>query len=321
MEYLIAVLLGGVLVALLLLLRNSQALIAGLGRRDGDAGSLSEAASAIRERLAEVLTMLRSRQEVEGRTAESIRHLEMVIAGTQSKGAAGENIIDAVFAQLPPDWQVRNFRVANKVVEFGLRLPNNLILPIDSKWPATNLTERFLECDQQDERRRIKVEIERAVLNKAREVRRYLDPNVTVDFGIAAVPDAVFDLCSSVQCEALQMNVVLVGYSMFVPYLLLVFQMALKTSHDIDLEKLAAYLRDVEASVAQLQEEVDGRLARAITMLTNSRNDMTQHLGRITSRLTGVQLHTAESPAVRPDLVELDSGEDGGIEPIRAISH
>ena len=153
------------------------------------------------------------------------------------------------------------------------------------------------------------------MLNKAREVRRYLDPNVTVDFGIAAVPDAVFDLCSSVQCEALQMNVVLVGYSMFVPYLLLVFQMALKTSHDIDLDKLAAYLRDVEASVSQLQEEVDGRLARAITMLTNSRNDMTQHLGRITSRLTGVQLHTAERPALVPDPIDFGSDEDRSPEP------
>ena len=316
MEYLLALLLGGVLVALLLLVRNLQTVAAGLGRRDTDAGSLSEAASAIRERLAEVHTMLRSRQEIEGRTAESIRHLEMVIAGTQSKGAAGENIIEAVFAQLPPDWQVRNFRVANKVVEFGLRLPNHLILPIDSKWPATNLIERFLECDQPDERRRIKADIDRAVLNKAREVRRYLDPNMTVDFGIAAVPDAVFDLCSSVQCEALQMNVVLVGYSMFVPYLLLVFQMALKTSHDIDLDKLAAYLRDVEASVGQLQEEVDGRLARAITMLTNSRNDMTQHLGRITSRLTGVQLHTVESPVGRPGAVDLDHAEGRSPEPV-----
>jgi len=315
MDYLIALLLGGVLVAALLLLRNLQAVTAGLGQRDADAGTFSEAASAIRERLAEVHTMLRSRQEIEGRTAESIRHLEMVIAGTQSKGAAGENIIEAVFAQLPPDWQVRNFRVANKVVEFGLRLPNHMILPIDSKWPATNLIERFLESDQPDERRRIKADIDRAVLNKAREVRRYLDPNVTVDFGIAAVPDAVFDLCSSVQCEALQMNVVLVGYSMFVPYLLLVFQMALKTSHDIDLDKLAAYLRDVEASVSQLQEEVDGRLARAITMLTNSRNDMTQHLGRITSRLTGVQLHTAERPALVPDPIDFGSDEDRSPEP------
>ena len=56
MEYLIALLLGGVLFALLLLVRNLQTVAAGLGRRDTDAGSLSEAASAIRERLAEVHT-------------------------------------------------------------------------------------------------------------------------------------------------------------------------------------------------------------------------------------------------------------------------
>lgn len=294
MDFLIALLLGGVLVALLLVFRTLQSVAGGLGRRDLEAGGLSETASAIRERLAEVHTMLRARQDVELRTADSVRHLEMVIAGTQSKGAAGENIIDAVFAQLPPEWQVRNFRVANKVVEFGLRLPNNTILPIDSKWPATNLIDRLVACDDENERTRIKAEIDRAVLSKVREVRRYLDPSLTADFGIAAVPDSVFDLCASVQCEALRMNVVLVGYSMFVPYLLLVFQMALKTSRDLDVEKLGAYLKDMEVGVSQLHEEVDGRLARAIVMLTNSRTDMSQLLGRIGSRLNEVQVQTAD---------------------------
>jgi len=46
--------------------------------------------------------------------------------------------------------------------------------------------------------------------------------------------------------------------------------------------------------------EVDGRLARAITMLSNSRADMGQHLGRITSRLAAVQLH-AETPEAAAD--------------------
>ena len=295
MELVGALLLGGVLVALLLVLRLLHSLSAGLSRRDGDAGSLSEAAAAIRDRLAEVHALLRARQDVESRTAESVRRLEMVIAGTQGKGVAGENIIEAVFAQLPPEWQVRDFHVANRVVEFGLRLPNRLILPIDSKWPATSLVERFAGCEDDLERRRLKAEIDRAVLAKAREVRRYLDPRLTADFGIAVLPDAVFELCSTVQCEALQMNVVLVGYSMFVPYLLLVFQMALKASSDIDVEKLGAYLRDVESSVGQLQEEVDGRLSRAITMLTNSRTDIGQHVGRITSRLAALQLPAGTS--------------------------
>ena len=49
-----------------------------------------------------------------------------------------------------------------------------------------------------------------------------------MDFGIAAVPDAVFDLGSKIQLEACKLNVVLVGYGVFVPYLLLGFHTFLK---------------------------------------------------------------------------------------------
>ena len=77
----------------------------------------------------------------------SIRRLEAIIAGTQSKGLAGENILEMVFAKRPAEWQVRNFRVGGRPVEFGLRLLNNLILPIDSKWAATNLLEQFVAAE------------------------------------------------------------------------------------------------------------------------------------------------------------------------------
>ena len=173
--------------------------------------------------LTELQAYARARHDLERQTAESIRRLEAVIAGTQTKGAAGENILELVFAKLPPEWQVRNFRVGNKTVEFGLRLPNNLLLPIDSKWPATNLLEEFAGCDDPSEQQRLKARIESTVLSKAREVKKYIDPNVTVNFGVAAVPDAVYDLCSGVQADLFQLNVVLVSYSMFFPYLLLVF--------------------------------------------------------------------------------------------------
>jgi DNA recombination protein RmuC len=46
---------------------------------------------------------------MEVKSAESIRRLEAVIAGTHSKGIAGENILDAVFSMLPVEWQVRIF--------------------------------------------------------------------------------------------------------------------------------------------------------------------------------------------------------------------
>jgi len=115
------------------------------------------------------------------------------------------------FAQFPTEWQIRNFSVGNKRVEFGLRLPNNLILPIDSKWPATNLLEQFTNCEEPTERRKLKVQIENVVLTKAKEVRKYIDPHLTESFAIAVIPDAVYELSSGILVQAFQQNVVLVS--------------------------------------------------------------------------------------------------------------
>ncbi len=272
--------------------------------------SLVEATTAIRDELSQAKTNLtelqthtKARQEIELRTAESIRRLEAVIAGTQTKGAAGENILEVVFAKFPPEWQVRNLRVGAKTVEFGLRLPNNLILPIDSKWPATGLLEEFVACDDPDKQQKLKAEIEAAVLAKAKEVRKYIDPNVTMNFGVAAVPDSVYDLCFGIQVDVLRLNVVLVSYSMFVPYLLLVFQTILKTSQNIDLQKLDAYLKSAQESIKAVQDELEGRFPKAITMLNNSRDEMSAHLSRVAGGLTSLQI-SAPSQSSAAALVE-----------------
>jgi DNA recombination protein RmuC len=264
---------------------------------------LAEATASMRAELARAksdLTALQSsthaRQEADLAMAESLRRLEMVIAGTHSKGSAGENILELVFAKLPPAWQVRNFKVDGKPVEFALRLPNDLVLPIDSKWPATHLMEQFAGSEDPSEQQRIKKEIETAVLLKAREVRKYVDPAVTVNFGVAVVPDSVYDLCYGIQADVFQLGVVLVSYSMFVPYLLLVFQTMLKASQGLDVQRLEAYLHTVQASIQAMQEELDGRFSRAITMLSNSRDDMRAHLSKAGSSAAGLRLGNGAEP-------------------------
>lgn len=184
-------------------------------------------------------------------------------------------------------------------------MPNNLILPIDSKWAATSLLEQFIACDNIAEQQKLKEQIENAVLSKAKEVKKYIDPNLTVNFGVAAVPDAVYELCCAAQCEAMKINVVLIPYSMFVPYLMLVFQTILKTSQNIDLEKLDHELQSITQSVNALQEEIEGRFSRAITYLTNSRADMSAHLGKINGRLTSLQLNGNDKSATS-DLPQLE---------------
>ncbi|MGH2354363.1 MAG: DNA recombination protein RmuC [Chloroflexota bacterium] len=303
---------------------------AGLAQTGTVAHSLVDAAAAIRSELShaksdltELQAYAKARHDLERRTAESIRRLETIIAGTQSKGAAGEHLLELAFAKLPAEWQVRDFRIGNKTVEFGLRLPNNLILPIDSKWPATGLVEEFATCEDPNRQQRLKGLIEAAVLNKAREVRKYIDPGLTVGFGVAAVPDAVYEVCWGTQVEAVRLNVVLVSYSMFVPYLLLVFQTVLKMSQSVDLQQLDAGLRGAEDGIRSVQEELEGRFARALTMLGNSRDEMSVQLSRASRSLTGlVEPHALFPSQVREGgTPDADSAEAGRSTPRDWIAH
>ncbi|NIN66567.1 MAG: DNA recombination protein RmuC [Anaerolineae bacterium] len=317
---LVVLLLGAVLLLLglqVLQFRSSQRDVetAVISQKLSQLEPVSQAVSSIQQELAELQAYTkaytRARQDLERQTAESIRRLETVIAGTQTKGVAGENILEAVFANLPPEWQVRNFRVGDRSVEFGLRLPNNLVLPIDSKWPATHLLEQFMDAEEPEEQQKLKSQIEKAVLDKAKEVRKYIDPNVTVNFGIAAVPDAVYDLSTGVQADVFQLNVVLIGYSMFVPYLLLVFQTILKSSQTIDMQRLDAYLRSAEENIEAAQGELEGRFSRAITMLTNSRDELGVLLSKVRSGLTSLQISAARGgPEELPEPVGSEEAQD-----------
>lgn len=244
----------------------------------------------VRAGLAELRAHTRARQDVEQETRQAIRRLEAVLAGSQAKGVAGEHLLEAVLSQLPASWQARNVRLGNKVVEFGLMLPNGLILPIDSKWPATSLVEQFLATDAADTeaRARLKAQIEAVVLERAREASKYIDPNLTAGFALAVVPDAVYELCRGAQAQALASRVALLSHSLLLPYLLLVYETALRASQSVDVQRLGAYLDSSRASIRVLQEELEGRFARALTMLENSRGHMAGELSKVQAELNSL---------------------------------
>lgn len=253
-------------------------------------------------------TITKERQEDERLMSESVRRLESVIAGTQSKGAAGENILDMVFSRLPAEWQVRGFTVQGRICEFGLRLPNKRILPIDSKWPATSLLEQFMACDEISGKQKIKIQIERAVVKKAEEVQKYLCPEKTVGYGVAVVPDAVYDLCGATLCQVFDLNVAVISYSMFIPYLLLVFQTNLKTSKDIDLQKLGQAVSESEKSIKAIQDKLDGSFTTGLTYLSNSRDVLKKEAAILSKLLNGIHIdndvHGVEKPVTSETPIE-----------------
>ena len=89
-------------------------------------------AAELRERLTQTQSVveglrsaLTARQPVEDEARASLRRLESVIAGSSTRGAAGENILEETLRALPPEMLQRNVWVGGKVVELALRLPGD----------------------------------------------------------------------------------------------------------------------------------------------------------------------------------------------------
>jgi len=251
--------------------------------------NLNSQFTGMKESIVTLQEHLKARRDLDTKNTEALKRLESIIVGTQTKGVAGENIVETIFSTLPAEMQERNFKVNGKTVEFGLKLPNNLVLPIDSKWPATNLLEEFAKA-KDEQKSAIKKQITNEVLKKAGEVQKYIDTSETPSFAVMVVPDSVFELSSSALTEVYRMNVALVSYSMFMPYILMVFHTVFKTSRNIDLEKLHDYINEVYSQVEKLQDELDGRMSKGLTMLSNSIVEMKQSAGKIKGSLTTLQM-------------------------------
>src|SRR4030065_2244969 len=82
--------------------------------------NLTQSIGTLQSELRGLPERVHARQAMDQQTADSIRRLEAIIAGTQTKGVAGENIVELVFSQLPPEWQGGNFPGGNKGGQCGV---------------------------------------------------------------------------------------------------------------------------------------------------------------------------------------------------------
>jgi DNA recombination protein RmuC len=255
------------------------------------------AAGELRDRLAQTQTLLEgmravfvSRHQVEEEARQSLRRLEAVLAGSPSRGAAGENILEEAFRHLPPDMVRRNVWVGGKVVEFGLNLPGGKLLPIDSKWMSSAALEELARPDVPAARRtQLAATVEREVERRIREVSQYIDPATTAPFALAAVPDAAYGVCRSAFAEAHRRHVMIVAYSMALPYLLLLHQLHLQFARSVDMENLQACLMEIDRQLDALDASLENKLQRAVVMLGNAYQDGKQVTARVRASVHGIQ--------------------------------
>jgi DNA recombination protein RmuC len=280
-----------------------------------DSGGLTQQSQAaeLRERLSQTQSVveglrsaLSARQPVEDEARASLKRLESVIAGSSTRGVAGENILEEALKHLPPEMLQRNVWVGGKVVELALRLPGGKLLPVDSKWVSSGALEQLAEPGLDAPRRsQLNAQVEREVERRVREVSQYIDPATTSPFALAVIPDAAYDVCRGAIVDAHKRHVMVVGYAMALPYLLTLYQLHMQFARTVDMEKLQSALIDVERHLDTLEGILENKLQRAVTMLQNAYGEGKQVSARIRASAQSVQVAETGGPDVSTEPLSL----------------
>jgi hypothetical protein len=254
-------------------------------RRLGDASLWGErGAGQMRQEIASfhgVLDAMRAREE-ERRAREEqswavLHKVAAVLTGAHRTGRAGENVLRESLSHLPPSMVVSNFRVNGRVVEFGLVLPDGRRLPIDSKWPAERELQALAASTEPDERERLVRIIERTVADRAREVGGYRDPSVTTAVGVAAVPDAAYEVLRRAHSDAYRQGVIVIPYSMALPVVLFLHSLVSRFGMAGDVD---ASLSDLAHILDSMENTLENKVARASAMLVNGSEELRSHVGK-----------------------------------------
>ena len=286
---------------------ETKVLESSAGVRDAIGKDMSDARVAMERLKADAEERRRMEEDVQA----SARRIETVLLGSRTRGAAGENILQDAFRQFPAEMIDMNFRVNGKVVEYALVLANGKRLPIDSKWPSPELLDRLSDGLQEPGKETTLVqEIERVLRLKVREVKQYIDPAATLGFAVAAVPDPVFNACRRAHLEAYREGVILMPYSMTIPYVLALFRLHLQYAKSIDLENLEGYLQQIDDNVASLDRLLENSIARGSTMIQNAFTDAKRNLGQMRGALAAMRAVPQAALGQEPEIDPVEQQPD-----------
>jgi DNA recombination protein RmuC len=266
-------------------------LAAGGQTQDSQAAELRERLSQTQAALEGLRSAVSARQPVEEEARSSLKRLESIMAGSSTRGAAGERILEEALRHLPPEMLQRNVWVGGKVVELALRLPGGKLLPMDSKWVSSPALEQLADTSLDANRRaQLTATVEREVERRVKEVSQYIDPGTTTPFALAVIPDAAYDVCRSAIVTAHHRHVMVVGYAMALPYLLTLYQLHLQFSRSVDMEKLQSTLIDIERQVDVLEGILENKLQRSLTVLQNAYTEGKQAAAKIRASAHSAQV-------------------------------
>lgn len=226
---------------------------------------------------------------------ESLKRLEGTLLGSKSAGILGENIVRDQMKKILPDWVVSNFKIGSSVVEFGFRLFDGRIIPIDSKIVAIDKVRQLPEAETAKEREPLSREINHEMGKKIKEVSRYIDPKTTYHKAIVTVPDAVYGILDmEVFADATRSNVLVLPYSMLVPFLLTILDLERKSQSTLSQQRMQVFLSNLRKNLVELRGLMDDSIARGNKMISNAYERITAILGSIEVNLESLEASKEE---------------------------
>jgi len=138
---------------------------------------------------------------------DPLNKLRRYLSGGTLAGKFGEWSLESIMQDIfNPNQYVKNAEVikgSGKRVEFVLKMPEGLLLPIDAKFPS-GLYDTYLDAIDQTDERLIKKsidDIKRHVVKDASDIQeKYVQSGVTVDLGIMYIPsESLMQLIDSIE--------------------------------------------------------------------------------------------------------------------------
>ncbi len=138
---------------------------------------------------------------------DPLNKLRRYLSGGTLAGKFGEWSLESIMQDIfNPNQYIKNAEVikgSGKRVEFVLKMPEGLLLPIDAKFPS-GLYDTYLDSINQTDERLIKKsvdDIKRHVIKDASDIQdKYLQSGITVDLGVMYIPsESLMQLIDSIE--------------------------------------------------------------------------------------------------------------------------
>ena len=143
------------------------------------------------------------------------KDIHSILVGSYTKGKAGEEALRSSLSELAKIGYVKTKQpIHGGIVEYAISFKDGTLVAIDSKVVSTDEVGDLVdEGIAAEDRAKLADKIRKKVRDKIPEVQKYIDPPRTLPFAIMCVPDSIMDLVNEVIPEAVQKNIILLGYS------------------------------------------------------------------------------------------------------------